>query len=54
MSKLLARMLAFERGSPDKREVVVDAISETRTIIGIKEEGDKVILVTKERDDNPG
>jgi hypothetical protein len=52
LSKLIGALLHVERESPDKREVIIDAISETRRITGIREEADKVIILTKERDDN--
>lgn len=53
MTKFVAAILRLERGEPDTREVIIDAISEDRKIVGIREEGDKVIIITKERDDYP-
>jgi hypothetical protein len=49
LTKLIQTLLHLEKDDEDRRIVLIDVVADSRKIVGVKEEGNKIIIMTKEK-----
>lgn len=50
LTKLIQILLRLEKDDEDRRVVLIDVLGEKRKIVGVREDGNKIVIETETRE----